>query len=75
MAMVRLFKFLLRVLRGFRHNQGLLLAGALAFYTLLSIVPLSSLALIVLTHLIDEQQLLETLSTYLGMVIPGYAET
>jgi len=73
--MVRLFKFLLRVLRGFRHNQGLLLSGALAFYTLLSIVPLSILALIVLTHLIEEQQLIETLSTYLGMVIPGYAAT
>jgi len=29
----------------------------------------------VLTHLIEEQQLLETLSTYIGMVIPGYAET
>lgn len=75
MVMVRLFKFLLRVLREFRHNQGLLLSAALAFYTLLSIVPLSLLALIVLTHLIEEQQLLETLSTYIGMVIPGYAET
>ena len=73
--MVRLFKFLLRVLRGFRRNQGLLLSGALAYYTLLSIVPLSILALIVLSHLMEEQQLIHTLSTYLGMVIPGYAET
>jgi YihY family inner membrane protein len=73
--MVRLFKFLLRVLRGFRRNQGLLLSGALAYYTLLSIVPLSILALIVLSHLVEEQQLIHTLSTYFGMVIPGYAET
>lgn len=69
------FSFLLRVLRGFRRNQGLLLSGAVAYYTLLSIVPLSILALIVLTHFIEEQQLIHTLSTYLEMVIPGYAAT
>src|SRR5512139_3145786 len=71
----RLFCFLLRVLRDFRRNQGLLLSGAVAFYTLLSIVPLSILALIVLTHFIEEQQLIHTLSTFLEMVIPGYAAT
>jgi YihY family inner membrane protein len=73
--MGRLFGFLLQVLRGFRRNQGLLLSGAVAYYTLLSIVPLSILALIVLTHFIEEQQLIHTLSTYLEMVIPGYAAT
>ena len=51
------------------------MSGAVAFYTLLSIVPLSILALIVLTHFIEEQQLIHTLSTYLEMVIPGYAAT
>jgi len=71
----RLFSFLLRVLRGFKRNQGLLLSGALAYYTLLSIVPMSILALIVLSHFIEEEQLFQTLSTYLGMVIPGYAAT
>lgn len=73
--MTRLFGFPLRVLRGFIRNQGLLLSGAVAFYTLLSIVPMSILALIVLTHFIEEQQLIHTLSTYLEMVIPGYAAT
>jgi YihY family inner membrane protein len=71
----RLFGFLLRVARGFIRNQGLLMSGAVAYYTLLSIVPLSILALIVLTHFIDEQELIQTLSTYLDMVIPGYAAT
>ena len=71
----RLFGFLLRVLRGFKRNQGLLLSGALAYYTLLSIVPMSILALIVLSHFIGEGQLFLTLSTYLDMVIPGYAAT
>ncbi len=71
----RLFSFLLRVLRGFKLNQGLLLSGAVAYYTLLSIVPMSILALIVLPHFIGEEQLFHTLSTYLEMVIPGYAAT
>jgi membrane protein len=67
------FGFLLRVVRGFMRNQGLLLAGALAYYTLLSIVPMSILFLTVLSHFIAEEQLLPTLSTYTAMVIPGYA--
>ena len=71
----RIFGFLLQVLRGFKRNQGLLLSGAVAYYTLLSIVPLSILALVVLTQFIEEQQLILTLSRYLEMVIPGYAAT
>ncbi len=71
----RLFGFLLQVARGFIRNQGLLMSGAIAYYTLLSIVPLSIIALIVLTNFIEEQQLILTLSTYLEMVIPGYAAT
>jgi membrane protein len=71
----RLCSFVLRVARGFRRNQGLLLSGAVAYYTLLSIIPMSIIALVVLTHFIEEQQLIHTLSTYLEMVIPGYATT
>lgn len=73
--MARFFDFPLRVLHGFIRNQGLLLSGAVAYYTLLSIIPMSILALIVLTHFIEEQQLIHTLSQYLEMVIPGYAAT
>ena len=72
---IRLLSFLLRVGRGFISNKGLLLAGAVAYYTLLSIVPLSILALIVLTQFVEEQQLILTLSTYLNMAVPGYAAT
>jgi membrane protein len=73
--MNRIFTFLVRVVRGFIRNQGLLLSGAVAYYTLLSIVPMSILALIVLTNFIEEQQLILTLSMYLEMLIPGYAAT
>lgn len=71
----RLFDFLLRVARDFRRNQGFLLSGAVAYYALLSIVPMSILALTVLSQFIGEEQLLQTLAAYLGLMIPGYAET
>jgi YihY family inner membrane protein len=71
----RFFGFMRRVGRGFIRNQVLLLSGAVAYYTLLSIMPLSIIALVVLTHFIAEPQLMHTLSTYLEMVIPGYAST
>jgi membrane protein len=71
----RLFSFMVRVLRGFKRNQGLLLSGAVAYYTLLSVVPMSILALIILSNFIEGEQLFHTLSTYIEMVIPGYAAT
>jgi YihY family inner membrane protein len=61
----------LRVLRAFRANQALLLAGAVAYYTLLSIVPLLILILIVLSEIIDRDALLATLGRYLEWLIPG----
>jgi YihY family inner membrane protein len=63
--------FTLRVLRAFRANQGLLLAGAVAYYTLLSMVPLLILMLIALSQVIEQGQLLATLERYLEWLIPG----
>jgi len=71
----RLFSFLMSVLRDFKRNQGLLLCGAVAYYTLLSVVPMSILALIGMSHFVEEEQLFHTLSIYLEMIIPGYAAT
>jgi YihY family inner membrane protein len=67
-------RFLLRVLRHFRANQGMLLSGAVAYYTLLSIIPMFALILVGLSHFIDEQQLYTTILTNLKLVIPGHAE-
>ncbi|MGA2839883.1 MAG: YihY/virulence factor BrkB family protein [Steroidobacteraceae bacterium] len=63
--------FALRVLRAFRANQALLLAGAVAYYTLLSIVPLLILILIALSAIIDQGALLATLGRFLELLIPG----
>jgi membrane protein len=63
--------FALQVLKAFRANQGLLLAGAVAYYTLLSIVPLLILMVIALSHVIDQGELLLTLRRALEHVAPG----
>jgi len=62
--------FAWRVLKGFKANQGLLLAGAVAYYALLSIVPVLILVVIALSHFIDQAELLETLSRYLEWLMP-----
>lgn len=63
--------FLLRTVRGFQKNQGLLLAGAVAYYALLSIVPFLILAVIALSHLVDQGELLGTLGRYLEWLVPS----
>ena len=65
------FAFMLSVLKGFRANQGLLLAGAVAYYALLSIVPFLMLVVVGLSHFIDQAELLVTLRRYLELLIPG----
>ncbi len=63
--------FIVRTLKGFRANQGLLLAGAVAYYALLSIVPLLILTVIALSHFVDQAALLQTLGRYLEWLVPG----
>jgi YihY family inner membrane protein len=63
--------FILRTLKGFRANQGLLLAGAVAYYALLSIIPLLILVAIVLSHMIDAGELLATIERYLEWLVPS----
>ena len=63
--------FAWRVLCGFRANQGLLLAGAIAYYALLSIIPLLILSVIALSHVIPEHDLLETIGRYLAWLVPS----
>jgi membrane protein len=63
--------FALRTLRGFRANQGLLLAGAVAYYSLLSLIPLLILVVIVLSQVLDEAELMFTLGRYLEWLAPG----
>ncbi len=63
--------FSVRTLRAFRANQGLLLAGAVAYYALLSIVPLLILTVIALSHVVEQAELLQTVGRYLEWLVPG----
>jgi len=66
-------RFMYTAVNGFRANQGALLSAAVAFYTLLSIVPMLAIILIVLSQLTDIQPLLATMREYLGLVAPGHS--
>jgi membrane protein len=66
-------RFVWQTLKAFRANQGLLLAGAVAYYALLSIVPLLILSVIALSHVIDQAELLGTLGRYLEYLVPSQA--
>ena len=64
-------RFLWEALKGFRANQGLLLAGAVAYYALLSMVPLLIVSVIALSHFIEQRELLVTIGRYLEWLLPG----
>ena len=67
-------RFAWQVLKAFRANQGILLAGAVAYYALLSIVPLLILTVIVLSQVVDTAELLGTIGRYLEYVVPGQSK-
>ena len=67
--------FAVQTLKSFRANQGLLLAGAVAYYALLSIVPLLILTVIALSYVIDQAELLVTLGRYLEWLVPGQSKS
>jgi membrane protein len=68
------WRFVRQVFSGFRANQGFLLAGAVAYYTLLSIVPMFALILVLLSQFQDQQVLLEALHDYLVLVAPAQVD-
>ncbi len=65
------FAFAWQTLKAFRANQGLLLAGAVAYYALLSIVPFLMLTVVVLSHFISPAEVLATLHRYLELIVPS----
>ena len=66
--------FALRTLRSFINNQGLLLAGAVAYYALLSVLPLLTLSVIALSQFVDQAVLLNTLGRYLEWLVPSQSQ-
>src|SRR6476620_3767265 len=66
--------FALSVIKRFRANQGVLLAGAVAYYTLLSLVPVPVIIQLALSDIVDEERLLVTVRASLEFVVPGQAD-
>jgi membrane protein len=67
-------RFMWRVLKGFKRNQGLLLSGGVAYNSLLSIIPMLALILIGLSKFIDQNVLLEIIIRELELIVPGHAQ-
>ena len=67
-------RFIWQVLKGFKANQGLLLSGAVAYYALLSIIPLITLILMALSHFVGTDLLLETLRQNIELIVPAHAD-
>lgn len=68
------WQFAKRVIVGFSANQGFLLSGAVAYYTLLTIVPMFALILAGLSQIQETQPLLDTLREYLLLIAPSQAD-
>ncbi|MEJ8849857.1 YihY/virulence factor BrkB family protein [Variovorax rhizosphaerae] len=67
-------RFAWGALKAFRTNQGLLLAGAVAYYALLSIVPLLIVIVMAMSHFVGEHELLSTIGRYLEWLLPGQSK-
>lgn len=66
-------RFVRNVARGFHRNQGFLLAGAIAYNTLLSLVPACALILVILSQVVSEERLFLLLNTFLELMAPAQA--
>lgn len=69
----RLLRFSRRVLRDFFKNHGVLLAGGVGYNVLLSAVPLLALMTVLLSHIVEEQELLEVMAVQAQHMAPAHA--
>jgi membrane protein len=64
------WRFACRVFSRFLANKGFLLASAVSYNTLLSLIPLFALLLVILSQVYDEQRLAELLLAEFGSLMP-----
>ena len=70
---VKLLRFASRVLRDFfLRNHGLLLTGAVAYNIMLSLIPLSVVLVVVISHFTDQELLMNWLTTEVSLIAPGF---
>lgn len=68
------WQFVKQVMRSFLKNQGFLLAGAIAYYTLLSIIPMLVLILVLVSQFQDPHRMLKVMQDYLWIITPGQTD-
>jgi membrane protein len=69
----KLMRFTGRVLRDFfLRNHGLLLTGAVAHSMILSLIPLSAVLVVGISHYFDQKLLIESLTTEISLIAPGF---
>ena len=73
-ASKRLTSFIRHALLNFIHNRGILLAGGVGYNILLSIIPLLALLCVLLTHLVDEQRLMEIIAVQASHLAPAHTD-
>jgi len=73
----RPYRFIKQVLSDFRSNQGIVLSGAVAYYTLLSVIPIFTLTIVLSSRFYPDEELLALLreNMNLVLVVPGLTET
>jgi YihY family inner membrane protein len=67
-------RFCREVVRGFARNQGLVMAGAVAYYALLSLIPLLILSVLALSSFIEPDELLAVLGHSLEWLVPSQSQ-
>lgn len=67
----RPWQLLRATLQGFRRNQCFLLAGAIAYYGLLSLIPLLILSALAFAHLVEPATFLATAGPFLEWLVPS----
>ncbi len=72
--MVRVARFIGRVVGAFLKNRGILLAGGVGYNALLSMVPFLTLAVAALSQFFDHQHILEMLGRELKVLMPQNAD-
>ncbi|MEO5715225.1 MAG: YihY/virulence factor BrkB family protein [Luteolibacter sp.] len=72
----KIVRFSSRVLRDFfLRNHGLLLTAAVAQNMMLSLIPLCAVLMVVFSHFFEQQLLLESLTSEVSFIAPGFAAT
>lgn len=74
-SLLLILRFFKRVASRFFKNKGILLAGAVGYNTLLSLIPLFAILLVLLSRVFDEALILSAVETELRVIVPGQADT